>query len=221
MNNISPCFGGERIKLKNMETKKIEIEIPEGKRAEWINGVLTLVDEVQKDTHSVTERIQTFEDARSELGSAHPLVEEYETITCRCGGLSTDILAYMKLRIICAALNEGWEPKFTKDENCSLDVSEEEKQKLIDALKVSKEPKAKEYLKRFFGIEVKPEYNFKPFDKVLVRDEDGIWFADIFSHYTKDSEYEYKTAGGGSWEYCIPYNDQTAHLLGTTENWEE
>ena len=101
---------------KIMRTKKIEIEIPEGKKAEWINGVLTLVDESQKDNRPVTERIKTFEDARSELGSAHPLVEEYETITCRCGGLSTDILAYMKLRIICAALNEGREPQFTKDE---------------------------------------------------------------------------------------------------------
>lgn len=96
-----------------METKKIEIEIPEGKKAEWVNGVLTLVDEETKD---VTERIKTFEYARSELGSAHPLVEEYETITCRCGGLSDDILAYMKLRIIAAALNEGWEPQFTEDE---------------------------------------------------------------------------------------------------------
>lgn len=101
---------------KIMRTKKIEIEIPEGKKAEWINGVLTLVDESQKDNRPVTERIKTFEDARSELGSAHPLVEEYETITCRCGGLSTDILAYMKLRIICTALNEGWEPQFTKNE---------------------------------------------------------------------------------------------------------
>ena len=101
---------------KIMGTKKIEIEIPEGKKAKWINGVLTLVDESQKDNRPVTERIKTFEDARSELGSAHPLVEEYETITCRCGGLSTDILAYMKLRIICTALNEGWKPQFTKDE---------------------------------------------------------------------------------------------------------
>ena len=41
------------------------------------------------------------------------------------------------------------------------------------ALKASKEPKAKEYLKRFFGIEEKPKYEFKPFDKVLVRDEEN------------------------------------------------
>lgn len=101
---------------KIMGTKKIEIEIPEGKKAEWINGVLTLVDESEKDNRPVTKRILTFEDARHELGSEHPLVEEYETITCRCGGLSDDLLAYMKLRIITASLNEGWEPQFTKDE---------------------------------------------------------------------------------------------------------
>lgn len=50
-------------------------------------------------------------------------------------------------------------------------ATESERQKLVDALKASKEPKAKEYLKRFFGIEEKPKYEFKPFDKVLVRKE--------------------------------------------------
>lgn len=45
----------------------------------------------------------------------------------------------------------------------------EEKQKFIDALKSSKETQAKEHLKRFFGIEEKP-FEFKPFDKVVVRD---------------------------------------------------
>lgn len=99
-------------------------------------------------------------------------------------------------------------------------ATEEERQKLINALKESKEPKAKEYLKRFFGIEEKNEYEFKPFDKVLVRDADGVWFADIFSHYSNSSVFKYKTAGGASWEYCIPYNEETAHLLGTTEKYE-
>lgn len=50
---------------KIMRTKKIEIEIPEGKKAEWINGVLTLVDESQKDNRPVTERIKTFEISQS------------------------------------------------------------------------------------------------------------------------------------------------------------
>ena len=100
-----------------METKKIEIEIPEGKKAEWINGVLTLVDESQKDNRPVTERIKTFEDACEELGAEHPLVKlwtDYPYIGLN--SQSEDVVAYMKLRIICAALNEGWKPQFTKDE---------------------------------------------------------------------------------------------------------
>lgn len=47
-----------------MNMKKIEIEIPDGKRAEWVNGVLTLVDDKPKD---VRERIKTFEDACTEF----------------------------------------------------------------------------------------------------------------------------------------------------------
>ena len=55
-------------------------------------------------------------------------------------------------------------------------VTDSEKQRMINALKASKNPKAKEYLKRFFGIEEKPEYDFKPFDKVLVKYyEDDDW----------------------------------------------
>lgn len=95
--------------------KKIEIEIPDGKRAEWINGVLTLVDDKPKD---ITERIKTFEDACAELGNEHPFVTQYRLITGAYKGEeeTDDLIAYLKLRIIVAALNEGWKPKFTKDE---------------------------------------------------------------------------------------------------------
>ena len=60
----------------------------------------------------VTERIKTFEDAVFALGD-HPFVTEW-----RMGvDLSPDLEAYLQLRIICAALNEGWKPKFNRDEN--------------------------------------------------------------------------------------------------------
>lgn len=106
---------------KIMGTKKIEIEIPEGKKAKWINGVLTLVDESQKDNRPVTERIKTFEDACNELGEAHPLVLQYRFNYNNEGGwnddgYTSDFESYLKLRIITASLNEGWEPQFTKDE---------------------------------------------------------------------------------------------------------
>ena len=95
-----------------MNSKKIEIEVPAGKNAEWVNGVLTLVDE--KDNRPVIERIKTFEDACKELGNDHQAVIDYYAI---CDATSTkDIIAYAKLRVIAAALNEGWEPQFTEDE---------------------------------------------------------------------------------------------------------
>ena len=89
---------------------KIEIEIPDGKKAEWVNGVLTLVDEKPRD---VTERIKTFEDARKELGEDHQFVQEWKIIRKM---FAPDLEAYMRLRIIVAALNEGWEPKFVPGE---------------------------------------------------------------------------------------------------------
>lgn len=94
--------------------KKIEIEIPEGKKAEWVDGVLTLVDEKPQD---ITERIKTFDDACNALGDEHPFFKSYEKYmnTISEDG-ENDVIAYLKLRIICAALNDCWEPTFGADE---------------------------------------------------------------------------------------------------------
>lgn len=99
-------------------------------------------------------------------------------------------------------------------------ATEEEKQKLIDALLSSKYPEAKEYCKTFFGIEKKKGYEFKPFDKVLVRQSETCkWEASFFSNIT-DEVHKYRCCGM-NYMFCIPYNEQTAHLLGTKDNWEE
>ena len=102
-------------------SKKIEIEIPEGKVAEWqeINGVTTLVLVDEKDNRPVTERIKTFEDACNELGEENVLVQAYRTAEFNTSGNQndvSDVVAYLKLRVIAEALNEGWEPQFMKDE---------------------------------------------------------------------------------------------------------
>ena len=97
-------------------SKEITIPVPDGKRAEWINGVLTLVDEPKVDNRPVTERIKTFEDAREALGDEHPLVKEYWGVVNVDLDITQDLIAYLKLRIIVAAINEGWEPKFEKGE---------------------------------------------------------------------------------------------------------
>lgn len=77
-------------------------------------------EEAQKAANRpVTERIKTFEDACRELGSDHPMVLAYQNTNLRDPEVAVenrDIIAYLKLRIVCAALNEGWEPRFTEDE---------------------------------------------------------------------------------------------------------
>ena len=61
------------------------------------------------------------------------------------------------------------------------------------------------------------EVKFKPFQRVLVRNsEDDCWRCDLYSHfYTPDNIHE---TISGFWSSCIPYNDESAHLLGTTDS---
>lgn len=57
----------------------------------------------------------------------------------------------------------------------------------------------------------------KPFDRVIVRDDNyQAWFCTIFSHQGEDCGYPYDTASGAFF-CCIPYNDDTKHLVGTTK----
>lgn len=75
-----------------------------------------------KDTFkpkNIMDRIKTFEDACDELGSEHPMVLAYRNTNLRdeeVADENKDVIAYLKLRIIVAALNEGWEPQFMPGE---------------------------------------------------------------------------------------------------------
>lgn len=104
-------------------------------------------------------------------------------------------------------------------------ATDSEKQRMINLLKASKNPKAKEYLKRFFGIEEKPKYEFKPFDKVLVRDEDDKeWHISLFAREIVDDSdglsYKYECSNGTLWDCCIPFEGNEC-LLETAENPEK
>ena len=122
--------------------KKIEIEIPEGKVAEWkeINGVTTLVMVDEVDNRPVTERVKTFEDARNEVrrlaeGGNEVLANllcDYESNAANI--LTKSTLAYMKLCIIAAALNEGWEPQLTKEKYRYYPCFYQYKQEEIDRM---------------------------------------------------------------------------------------
>ena len=63
---------------------------------------------------TVMDRVKTFEDALKELKPFHPLVKEYKAL--RKADVTSNLIAYSKLCIVTAALNEGWTPKFIKGE---------------------------------------------------------------------------------------------------------
>ena len=71
-------------------------------------------------------------------------------------------------------------------------------------------------------VEMFDEYTLKPFDKVLVRDNiDERWKAMFFSHIVNYIDIYRAICGYYAWEQCIPYNDETKHLVGTNEDCPE
>lgn len=62
----------------------------------------------------------------------------------------------------------------------------------------------------------------KPFDKVLCRDYNNeVWKCDIFSHSFVDNHKLKFKCIGTYWLNCIPYNDETKHLVGTDKDCPE
>lgn len=110
-------------------------------------------------------------------------------------------------------------------------ATEPEKQKLIKALQESNDPRTGECLKKL-GVEKSPKlsnsskirknFELKPFDKVLVRDNvNSKWEVDIFRHIIENDNYVYiYSCMCDTWKHCIPY-EGNEHLLGTNKSAEE
>ena len=78
------------------------------------------IDFTPQDNRPITERVKTFEDACAVLGEDHLYVQMFRDIYNKSekagANVNIDVVVYLKLRVVCAALNEGWEPKHTEDE---------------------------------------------------------------------------------------------------------
>jgi hypothetical protein len=98
-------------------------------------------------------------------------------------------------------------------------ATDSEKQQLFSAL--AKEGKAWDAEKKQI-VDLETKVELKPFDKVLVRDgKNEIWEpAFFFRNLSHLNVYNYQTVGGESRVYCIPFNEETAKLIGTTDDWE-
>ena len=123
--------------------------------------------------------------------------------------------AYMRNEYIYINQVEG--EFFSRVSRIKRFATDSEKQQLFDAL--AKKGKAWDAEKKQI-VDLKPKCEFKPFDKVLVRQlETEEWRANIFSHTDKTDEYLDYVCVNGRWEFCIPYIGNES-LLGTTKDVE-
>ena len=143
-----------------------------------------------------------------------------------------DIVVYGKSVAICqkiykhtlsfyVSLNEMFGLLFNDEVESSEEYrfsTEKEKQQLFSALE--KEGKAWDSDKKQI-VDLNPKVELKPFDKVVVFDELAKkWECSMFSHYSKN--YEDKEVitciGGCTYFKVLPFNEETAKLVGTTNN---
>lgn len=93
----------------NIEEKNIReaYEIGTLEQRKMLGSLFPELLTVKPSYPKICDRIKTFDDACSELTYAHPMVEEYMALTTNIAGLPDRFISYLKLRIICAALNRG------------------------------------------------------------------------------------------------------------------
>lgn len=77
-----------------------------------------------------------------------------------------------------------------------------------------------DYEQELLKVQGKKECPFKEGDKVLVRDSDTSWTFDIFQNYEENACYSYECLDS-EYEQCIPLNEHTWKLLGTTDEYKE
>lgn len=131
-----------------------------------------------------------------------------------------DLYDHASLNTATQVLDISGRYRICKDEIVEIRLAtDSEKQELFDAL--AKEGKAWDAEKKEV-VDLKPKIELKPFDKVLVRDgKNEIWEpAFFFRNLSHLNVYNYQTVGGESRVYCIPFNEETAKLIGTTDDWE-
>lgn len=164
-----------------------------------------------------------------EIEKAQPEFKDGDVLFVKCKGCAFieifnysknngDLYDHASLDTTTHELDISGEYKIFKENIMEIRLAtEEEKKQFFSALE--KRGKAWDAEKKQI-IDLKPKCEFKPFDKVLGRNEkDDVWEAELFSHYKEESQYPFRCIGF-SRKYCIPYNEETAHLLGTTNDWK-
>ena len=230
--------------INNMENNQLTIDIPEGMEIDLENSDLskgiikfkndniTLEDKDAAQTYinTIEERLggklnretleiekhQEFKDGDILYVKTKKIGSEYIIINKLSKEAKTAFYVAYNLsskKIFC---NITYFVCCDKEISILRQATDYEKFQLFDAL--AKKNKAWDSEKKAI-VDLKPKWTPKPFDKVMTRvNGNAIWSANIFSHI--DQNGEYVTIGCiAGYPYCLPYNDETAKLIGTTNNW--
>lgn len=101
---------------------------------------------------------------------------------------------------------------YCKKDFCTARPStEEEQEQFFEAL--AEKGKAWDAEKKAI-VDLKPKWTPKPFDRVITRTPDTPWTANFFSHIDSDGV---KNCIDDRYLMCLPYNEETAKLIGTTD----
>ena len=128
--------------------------------------------------------------------------------------LSEGYSSFISLDLSSLTLSMGYRTCFFKKDLCKLRLAtDSEKKQLFSALE--KEGKVWDAEKKMI-VNLKPKVELKPFDKVVVRcSKADKWSIDFFSYKVSNG---YICTGDALFGYCLPYNEETAKLVGTTNN---
>lgn len=126
-----------------------------------------------------------------------------------------DLYDHASLNIIRQSLDTSGILKILKEGILEIRLAtDSEKQQLFNAL--AKEGKVWDAERKDI-VDLKPKWTPKPFDRVITRTPETPWTANFFSHIDSDG---IKNCIDDRYIMCLPYNEKTAKLIGTTNNWD-
>ena len=178
------------------------------------DAVQTYISNIEKEIGGKLDfKTLEVENEQPEFKDGDIVMSDSGTIVLVRGILTGKIYyhAYMRNEYIYINQIEG--EFFSRISRIKRFATDSEKQQLFKAL--AKEGKAWDAEKKQI-VDIKKEHQFKPFEKVLVRDTyEDAWRASFFSHI-KENDGRYVTTCV-TWKFCIPY-EGNEHLLGTKNN---
>ena len=186
-------------------------------------------DAAQKYLKTIEEKLGgKFNYETLEIEKTQPEFKDGDVLFVKCKGTAFieifncfknngDLCDYVSLDTTTHELDTSGEYKIIKENIMEIRLAtEEEKLQLFNAI-LAKKDKTWDVEKKMI-VDLKPKVEFKPFDKVLVRDSKASkWRANLFSHKNVNEPYYCVYA---RWNYCIPY-ESNEHLLGTTKDMED